>query len=156
MLISRRRMLGDSRGGGTDLPNQDVTAAKPRLALIILAVSDLERSLGFYRRIFNWQEIVNTPSYVEFQLPTDLRFGLYFREGFARNVGQTPLRVPETGLTATEIYFQTDDLAGFFARLELAGARMLSPLALRDWGDEAAYFADPDGNVIVAARSVIS
>jgi hypothetical protein len=29
---------------------------------------------------------------------------------------------------------------------------MLSPLALRDWGDEAAYFSDPDGHVVVVAR----
>ena len=26
------------------------------------------------------------------------------------------------------------------------------PAAPRDWGDEAAYFADPDGNVLVVAR----
>lgn len=124
------------------------------LALIILAVSDLERSLAFYRRVFDWQQIVNAPSYVEFELPNDLRLGLYLREGFARNVGQTPLLVPESGLTSTEIYFQTDDLAGLIARLNQAGARQLGPLALRDWGDEAAYFADPDGNVIVAAQTV--
>ena len=31
-------------------------------------------------------------------------------------------------------------------------ARELSKLAPRDWGEQAAYFADPDGNVIVAAR----
>ena len=30
----------------------------------------------------------------------------------------------------------------------------LSPLAPRDWGDEAAYFADPDGVVIAVARSI--
>jgi uncharacterized glyoxalase superfamily protein PhnB len=37
-------------------------------------------------------------------------------------------------------------------RLHSAGARALSPLGPRDWGDEAAYFADPDGNVLVVAR----
>jgi len=144
--------LEDSRWRRGQLSKQDVTPSKPSLALIILAVSDLERSLGFYRRVFDWQEIVNTPGYAEFQLPNDLRLGFYLRERFARNVGQTPLLVSEAGLTSTEVYFQTDDLAGFVARLEQAGARTLSPLALREWGDEAAYFADPDGNVIVAAR----
>ena len=67
--------------------------------------------------------------------------------------GQSPLLVSETGSTSTEIHLQTDDLAGFVARLEQAGTRTLSPLALRDWGDEAAYFADPDGNARVAART---
>ena len=38
-------------------------------------------------------------------------------------------------------------------RLVRAGARELSPLAVRPWGDEAAYFADPSGNVLVVARA---
>ena len=151
-LTLRDRCWKNYRWRRGQLSNQNFTASKPSLALIILAVSDLERSLGFYRRVFDWPEIVNTPSYVEFQLPNGLRLGLYFRDGFARNVGQTPLLVPEGELTSTEIYFQTADLAGFVARLEQSGARTLSPLTLREWGDEAAYFADPDGNVIVAAR----
>ena len=37
-------------------------------------------------------------------------------------------------------------------RLTARGARCLSPLAPRPWGDEAAYFEDPDGNVVVVAR----
>jgi len=45
----------------------------------------------------------------------------------------------------------TDRVARF---LEAAGARLLSAAAPRDWGDEAAYFADPDGNVLVVARPV--
>jgi hypothetical protein len=36
--------------------------------------------------------------------------------------------------------------------MEQAGARELSPLRRRDWSDEAAYFADPSGNVLVVAR----
>lgn len=147
-------MLEDSRWQHGPLSKPIVTSSKPSLALIILAVSDLERSLGFYRRVFDWRQTVNTSGYVEFELPNDLRLGLYLREGFARNVGQTPLLVPEAGLTSTEVYFQTDDLAGLIARLDKSGARKLSPLSLREWGDEAAYFADPDGNVIVVARTV--
>lgn len=127
---------------------------KANLSLIILAVSDLSRSLSFYRRVFAWRQTVDTPRYVEFALPNGLRLGLYQRESFALNVAQTPLTVPPGELTPTEIYFQTDDLPGLIARLEQIGARKLSPLALRDWGDEAAYFADPDGNVVVIARSV--
>jgi len=48
---------------------------------------------------------------------------------------------------------RVDDLEGTIERLRDAGARPLSPRADRNWGDEAAYFADPDGNVVaVAAR----
>lgn len=96
-------MLEDSRWQRGQLSKQGVKS-KLSLALIILAVSDLQRSLGFYRRVFDWQEAVNTPGYVEFQLPNDLRLGLYLREGFARNVGQMPLLVSEAGLTSTEVF----------------------------------------------------
>jgi uncharacterized glyoxalase superfamily protein PhnB len=33
-----------------------------------------------------------------------------------------------------------------------AGAKALSPLAKRGWGHEAAYFADPDGNIVAVAQ----
>ncbi len=36
--------------------------------------------------------------------------------------------------------------------MERAGGRLLSARAARAWGDEAAYFADPEGNVLVVAR----
>lgn len=124
------------------------------LALIILAVRDLERSLAFYRQVFDWRQTVDAPGYAEFELPSGLRVGLYSREGFARNVGQTPWPVPPAELTSSELYFIDDDPASLSIRLQKAGARELSPLALRDWGDEAAYYADPDGNIIVAARTV--
>src|SRR5207244_3574714 len=38
------------------------------------------------------------------------------------------------------------------ASLVAAGARPLSPRAPRVWGDEAAYFADPDGHVVAVSR----
>lgn len=123
-----------------------------RVALIILAVSDLDRSLKFYREVFGWPQLVDAPVYAEFELPGGLRLGLYEREGFGRNTGQAPAAVPQGSLAATEIYFHAEDVHALIARLEAAGARPLSPLAVRDWNDEAAYFADPDGNVLVAAR----
>ena len=60
-------------------------------------------------------------------------------------IGQiaAPRRVPEGELTGTEIYFYTLDIQKLIARLEMAGAKKLSELRLRDWGDEAAYYADP-------------
>jgi catechol 2,3-dioxygenase-like lactoylglutathione lyase family enzyme len=138
--------------GPLSKPND--TAPRADLALVILAVADLMRSVEFYRRIFDWRQTVETPVYVEFELRRGLGLGLYLREGFARNVGQTPSQVSEIELTSTEIYFRTEEPYTYIARLEQLGARALSPMALRDWGDEAAYFADPDGNVIVVARSL--
>jgi predicted enzyme related to lactoylglutathione lyase len=121
-------------------------------ALTILAVRDLARSGAFYRGAFGWPLRVEAPVYVEFELPDGRGLGLYAREGYAKNTGQTPMTVPEGEITGTEIYFHVDDVDDAVKRLAAAGARLLSALAPRDWGDLAAYFADPDGNVIVVAR----
>ena len=109
------------------------------LMLTILAGRDLTQAINFYGDAFGWPQMVDTPAYAEFGV----------------NTGQVPVDTPGGALTGTELYFYADDrhdLEQAIARLEGAGARKLSALATRDWGDEAAYFADPDGNVLVMAR----
>lgn len=128
-----------------------MSTATPRLGLVILAVDDVPRAAGFYREAFGWPQTVDVPVYAELGLPHGLRLGLYRRDGFERNATQPPLRAAPGQLTATELYVSVDDLDAAQARLLACGARRLSALAPRDWGDDAAYFADLDGNVVVVA-----
>ena len=123
-----------------------------RHVLTILAVSDLERSKRFYAEAFGWPRSVQVPVYVEHELPGGMRLGLYERNAFGHNTGQVPELVAAGRLAATELYFYAADVPACVDRLKRAGARELSALAPRPWGDEAAYFADPDGNVLVVAR----
>lgn len=119
--------------------------------LTILAVRDLRRATEFYRCAFGWPLQVEVPVYVEFRLSGGQRLGLYERAGFARNTGHAPAMAPEGSTTGTEIYLHCADLDRAEDALRRAGARLLSPRALREWGEEAAYYADPDGNVVVVA-----
>ena len=123
-----------------------------RLSLIILAVYELSRARRFYAEAFGWTETVATPVYVEFTLPDGMRLGLYLREGFSRNTGAPVTARTPHHTTATELYLAVDDLDASVARLGELGARCLSPTAERPWGDLAAYFEDPEGNVLVVAR----
>ena len=41
-----------------------------------------------------------------------------------------------------------------FYRAAIGWRRLLDPRPAKPWGDEAAYFADPDGNVLVVAVPV--
>jgi len=122
--------------------------AAPRHILTILAVADLDPSATFYREAFGWPPRVVVPVYVEFALPDGRGLGLYAREGFAQNVGQIPTLATPEKIGPTELYFHVDDLDAAIGRLDAAGARVLSERAPRDWGDEAAYYADPDGNQV--------
>ncbi|HEY3356812.1 MAG TPA: VOC family protein [Polyangia bacterium] len=123
-----------------------------RHVLTILAVADVPRAAAFYATGLGWERVVDVPVYVELRAPGGMRLGLYGRQGFGRNTGVVPAATPPGALAPTELYLHVDDLADAVARLTAAGARPLSPRAPRDWGDEAAYFADPDGNVVVVAR----
>jgi predicted enzyme related to lactoylglutathione lyase len=124
-----------------------------RLTLVILAVCDLPRSIDFYRRAFGWSQTVDVPVYAEFTTPGDLRVGLYHREGYVRNFNASHVSErPTQGVTATELYFECDDVDSMLARLLDAGAELISPLSERSWRDVCAYVTDPDGNVIVIAR----
>jgi predicted enzyme related to lactoylglutathione lyase len=128
----------------------------PMHVLTILAVKDLQRAVAFYRDAFEWPARVQTSVYVELELPDGRGIGLYVREAFARNTVQVPVETPAGAITGTELYLRCDDLDVTIARLEASGARLLSAASARAWGDVAAYYADPDGNVVVVSSPLAS
>jgi len=124
-----------------------------RLEIVILAVDDLARAVEFYRRAFDWPALVSAPVYVELDAGS-VRVGLYDRAGFSRNIGGVASTAGTAGAsTRTELYIRVDDLHSAIDCLDAAGASCVSAAQIRPWGDEAAYFLDPDGNVIAVART---
>ena len=126
--------------------------SEDRLILTLLATSDLERSVAFYEAAFGWPRVVDTPVIVQFELPGGAALGLYAANGFGANTGTMPSLPRPGAISGTELYVHPVDLEASLERIRQAGGRALSALAPRTWGDEAAYFADPDGNVVVLAR----
>jgi catechol 2,3-dioxygenase-like lactoylglutathione lyase family enzyme len=120
---------------------------------VIFAVSDVRRSAAFYEQAFGWprNQRIDYSNYVEFELRGGT-LGLYERSGYAEEVGAEPVRVPEDAVAPAYLYVRVDDAVEAAARLEAAGARPLSPLVDRSWGERAAWFADPDGNVVAVAQ----
>lgn len=90
--------------------------------------------------------------YVEYECRDGLKLSLYKRDSFAQNIGKLPFAAPAGELSSTELYVCVEDLDNIIQKLRAAGATELSPRAPRPWGDEAAYFADPDRNVLAVAR----
>jgi predicted enzyme related to lactoylglutathione lyase len=123
------------------------------LSLIILAVSDLPRMMNFYTGVFGWEQTVDTSRYVEYKMQNGMRLGLYERRGFSQNIGgRTPSLIPVGEVAPTELYMYVGDPSAVGERLLMSGARLLSGLELRTWGDQVAYYADPEGNVIAIAQ----
>jgi catechol 2,3-dioxygenase-like lactoylglutathione lyase family enzyme len=120
---------------------------------VILAVDDVDRAVEFYERAFGWPRNpkIDYSNYVELLEPRGGCLGLFERAAFERTAGAKAAARPE-GQTATELYVRVDDVEPVMERLEALGAPRLAPLRAKEWGEEAAYYADPDGNVVAVAR----
>lgn len=88
----------------------------------------------------------------EFELTDTAILGLMPITGITRLLGSA-LAAGEApaGLLRAELYLLVTDPAADHRRALDAGARNLSDLAPRDWGDVAAYCLDPDGHVLAFA-----
>ncbi len=122
---------------------------------VIFAVENVSRAVAFYEQAFGWprNDAIDYANYVELHVPDGGTLGLYERDGYARTVGAEPSSPPGDAVPPAYVYVRVGDVRDAVARLEAAGARPLSPLAQRDWGEEAAWFADPDGNVVAVAQA---
>ncbi|MCX5789591.1 MAG: glyoxalase [Elusimicrobia bacterium] len=122
-------------------------------AHFILYVSDQRRSAAFFAKTLGCKPRLDVPGMTEFELNDGAVLGLMPAAGIKRLLGEK-LPDPEgaTGIPRSEVYLLVDDPKSFHQRALDAGARELSPLAIRDWGHEAAYSLDPDGHVVAFAR----
>ena len=122
---------------------------------VIFAVSDAQRAAAFYEAVFGWPRNtrIDYANYVELHPDAGGTLGLYERPGFAGEVGAEPVEVPPTQVSPAYLYVRVDDVEAAAARLEEAGAQPLSGLADRSWGERAAWFADPDRNLIAVAQA---
>jgi predicted enzyme related to lactoylglutathione lyase len=120
---------------------------------VVLAVADLERSLAFYEAAFAWPRNprIDYANYVELHPDDGGTLGLYERGGFAGTVGVEPLSIDNGKVAPSYVYVRVEDVEDAVRRLTDAGGRPLSALTARQWGETAAWFADPDGNVIAVA-----
>jgi predicted enzyme related to lactoylglutathione lyase len=122
---------------------------------VIFAVADVERAVAFYEAAFGWSRNrrIDYSNYVEFHVGDGGTLGLYERSGFAEEIGAVPAALTDGTVSSSYLYVHVDDVDAAVERLEAAGARPLSPLLERSWGERAAWFADPDGHVVAVAET---
>lgn len=87
----------------------------------------------------------------EFSLTATTRLGLMPQSGAQRLLGAE--HANGHGIRG-ETYLYVDDPALYAGRALKAGGKLVSKLAARNWGDEAVYVTDPDGHLLVFARSL--
>lgn len=119
----------------------------------ILYVADQARSRRFYAEVLECEPTLDVPGMTEFALGAEHVLGLMPVAGIRRLLGETwPDGSAAPSGPRAELYLVVGDAARAHARALNAGARELSPLALREWGCDVAYALDPDGYVVAFAE----
>ena len=122
----------------------------------ILYISNQEKSRDFYQILLQQNPSLDVPGMTEFTLNNFVKIGLMPNNGIAKII--TPI-LPHpnsgNGIPRCELYLQVDNIEILFEEAKKAGAKEVSPIALRDWGDYVGYLADFDGHIIALATKIL-
>ena len=126
---------------------------KPRLKVLTLAVSDLERSLAFYRDglglptdgIIGQQ--FEHGAVVFIHLNDDLILALFPADSLSRDARIEATATRLGAVSLGHVVASKDEVDAIMARAERAGAVVTDPAHDRFWGGYSGYFHDPDGHL---------
>lgn len=124
-----------------------------KLIQTILYVNDQKESTLFYQKLFRKPPDLNVPGMTEFNLAENCRLGLMPNKGIAKILeDKTPHPDEGNGIPRCELYLIVEDVQAAFENAMNSGAKLISPVIYRDWGDTVCYFADMDGHIIAFAE----
>ena len=132
---------------------------EPRIDVLTLAVSDLERALAFYRdglglespgvigTEFTGDETTPAGAVVMFRLRDGLVLALYPRAELAKDAN-VPLEPPKAGeFSIGHLVSSRAEVDAVLAQAEAAGATLTARPHERPCGIYPGYFHDPDGHL---------
>jgi len=122
-------------------------------AHLIWFVRDQEVSTEFYARVLGCEPTLRVPGMTEFSLPGGAVLGLMPEGAVRRLHGEDVVAAgDDPPLPRAELYLIVEDAGAHHARALAQGAREVSPLRQRGWGDRAAYSLDLDGHMLAFAE----
>jgi len=126
---------------------------KPRITILTLGVSDLERSLAFYRDGLGLpsEGIVGREyeygAVAFFQLENGLTLALWPRASIALDTGLATQPPSATEFAIGHNVRSKEEVDAVMRQSEGAGARIVKTAAPTFYGGYAGYFQDPDGHL---------
>lgn len=121
----------------------------------ILFVKDQLVSRDFYKKVLGINPSLDVPGMTEFDLGNNVKLGLMPNNGIYKILEQvTPHPKTGVGIPRCELYLIIDNINECFNNALNNGARLVSPVMDRDWGDRVGYFSDPDGHIIAFAQKI--
>ncbi|ESU18511.1 lactoylglutathione lyase-like lyase [Flavobacterium cauense R2A-7] len=121
----------------------------------ILYVANQEVSSRFYEVLFKTKPTLEVPGMTEFTISESLKIGLMPNNGIAKIITPTTVH-PEkgNGIPRCELYFYVENIELEYQNALQAGAKIISGIEDRNWGDRVCYFADSDGHIIAFAEKI--
>ena len=121
----------------------------------ILYVRNQEKSSKFYQKIYRKPPDMEVHGMTEFILSENCKFGLMPSQGIAKILtNKTPHPDSGDGIPRCELYLYVDNIQFEFENAKKSGAKLISPIIDRDWGDKVCYFSDPDGHIFAFAEKI--
>lgn len=114
-----------------------------RLSVLTLGVKDLARSKRFYVGL-GWKPVFENEEIVFFQAG-GMVFGLFRGEGLAKDLNADSTSFGRAAMAMGYNVRSKAEVDPLLARAEAAGATILKPARVAEWGGYSGYFADPDG-----------
>jgi catechol 2,3-dioxygenase-like lactoylglutathione lyase family enzyme len=109
----------------------------------LITVNDMARSRHFYEQLLGQIVKIDFGPNVTFE-----GFSLHLKSHFQSLLGGEG-RFPVTPKANWgELYFETDELAPVYQRLNEAGVEFIHPICEQPWGQRVMRFYDPDGHII--------
>jgi uncharacterized protein len=117
---------------------------EPRVSLITLGVTDLERSGQFYERL-GWRRSAAPADGIIFFQAGGMALALYPRHALARDAN---VAAEGHGFKAIALAYNVrrpSEVDSVLEEATAAGATVVKPAQEAFWGGYSGYFADPDG-----------
>jgi uncharacterized protein len=125
-----------------------------RITLVTLGVSDVARATEFYERLGWPLSDASVPGEVSFFRTTGGLLGLFGLTDLAADAHQHD--VVASGFRGVSLAINCasrDEVDDAFRAAEAAGATILKPAEVVEWGGYSGYFADPDGHAWEVAHN---
>jgi catechol 2,3-dioxygenase-like lactoylglutathione lyase family enzyme len=118
---------------------------RQKLSIITLGVSDLARSIAFYRDGLKWHTTHKEGEGIAFFPMGGIVLSLYPREGLAEDALVGPHGSGFQGFTLAHNTKSEAEVDAVLAEVAALGMKIVKPAQKVFWGGYSGYFADPDG-----------
>ena len=126
------------------------TSVPANFSIVTLGVSDLDRSIRFYRDL-GWEQRGDPAQGITWFKTSGTWIGLFGYDELAEDTGSEAVPAAEQpsyrGITLAINLTSEEDVDRAFVRAQEVGGQIVKPATRAEWGGYSGYFADPDGHL---------